>query len=93
MYYHDFFPVQKKIVHHRVKVPLSEGGTTASAFLFHWQPLRARVLFAYLQLDLSSCGSTREWVMVEPKPVAPRSNAGRPKGKNRAKPLGARLIA
>ena len=43
-----------------VTVPLPEGGTTVSAFLFHWQAFRACVLLADLQLDLSSCGSTRE---------------------------------
>ena len=69
-----------------VKVPLPEGGTTVSAFLFHWQALCSRVLLTDLQLDLSSCGPVREWVMVEPKPITPRSNAGRPKGKGRVKP-------
>ena len=39
------------------------------------------IVLTDLQLDLLSCGPTREWVMVEPKPVAPRSRAGRPKTK------------
>ena len=74
-----------------IAVTLPEGGTVVSAFLFHWQAFkfdsRGRAsltgdVLTDLQLDLLSCGPTREWAMIEPKPVAPRSRAGRPKSKS-----------
>ena len=77
-----------------VRVTLPEGGTTVSSFLFHWQAFkfdsRGRAslsgdVLTDLQLDLLSCGRTREWAMVEPKHVAPKSRAGRPKSKKTAR--------
>ena len=75
----EFWEVGRVKKSKEIKVPLPEGGTTVSAFLFHWQAFKfdsldraslSGIVLTDLQLDLLGCGPTREWVMVEPKPVA-----------------------
>jgi hypothetical protein len=55
-----------------VRVVLPQGGTAVSCYTFVWQALDAagRVsgnILSDLSLDVLGCGTTREWVMVEPK--------------------------
>jgi hypothetical protein len=73
-----------------IRVALPQGGAMTSALLFLWQALNRQGhatgdLLTDLSLDISSCGSTKEWVMVEPKPVARGSTRGRSRGRGRGR--------
>jgi hypothetical protein len=65
-----------------IRVAQPQGGTTVSTFIFVWQALDAGgrasgSVLSDLSLDVMGCGTTREWVMVEAKPVCRTSNRGR----------------
>ena len=75
-----------------VTVALPQGGATTSAFLFVWQMLNRGGIatgdvIPDMSLDVTACGPTREWAMVEPKPVTGRGR-GRARGRRRGRPRG-----
>ena len=67
-----------------VNINLPQGGTTVVALIFVWQALDAAgrmtltgSILTDLSLDVAGCGTTGEWVMIEPKLIGLNSGRGR----------------